>query len=1081
MMYQRLFLSWLCLFWAGTVLQAQEAGTNWFRSSAISPDGQTIAFAYQGDLFLVPAAGGDAVPLTLHEAHDFMPVWSPDGQYIAFASDRFGNFDVFVMPAKGGAATRLTFHSNPEYPYSFSADGQYVIFGGQRQDAVSHRQYPTSSQPELYQVPLTGGRVSQVWTVPAEDVQVSKDGKKMVYHDKKGSENTWRKYHQSAITRDIWLYEQGQEKHTQLTTFAGEDRSPLFDVDDQSIYYLSEESGSFNVHRLELSNPGQRQQITQFNTHPVRYLSIARNTGTLCFSYDGDLYTLAKGGQPQRVDIRLNFDSKRNQTQIVPISGNVREFAVSPNGKEIAYVVRGEVFVSTTDGNMTKRITNTPEQERFVSFSPDGNSLLFAREGQKGWQIIQVQKTRKEEPYFYAATTLKEERLVSDAPDAYMPQYSPDGKAIAYIENRRSLKVYQLASKKSQTLLSPDELFYMGDGDQYFTWSPDSRWILAEYRPVMHNGEVVLLAADGSQKMRNLTQSGYADFSPKWVNEGKQMLWFSTRDGLRSYANSGSKQADAYMLFFDQAAWDRFNLSKEDLALLKELEEKEKKEREQSKDKKDKKEDKDEVKPLVFDFEGLADRKARLTVHSSSLGDAVLSKDGEKLFYLARFEKGYNLWSTNLRTKETKMELALDAGYGSLAWDKEMKTLFLLADGRLSKINPEGFKRESINIQSELNLDVAAERRVMFEHVWSRNQTMFYISDMHGADWEALGKAYGAKVPAIGSGYDFAELLSEMLGELNVSHAGSSYIASSTNGDNTASLGILMDYDYTGEGIRIAEVLRGGPLDKANSPIKAGMIIETIDGETIGNNQDIAKLLNRKAGQLVLIEVAQPGSKNKQQITLKPITLAEENRLLYRRWVRQNQEEVARLSNGQLGYVHIPGMSDGPYRNVYEEVMGKFHDAKGIIIDTRFNGGGDLVADLAMFLTGEQFLDYAIESRSVGYEPNFRWTKPSVAMVNEANYSDGHCFACGYQDLGIGKMIGMPVPGTCSFAGWELLQDGATRWGSVPVSAKNKKGEWLENNQTVPDIVLKNEPHRISKGQDQQLERAIEELMKVVN
>lgn len=1074
---QRLLIYFLSLFCLNSVLA--QSSSNWFRSSSISPDGSKIAFTYKGDLFVVSSNGGDAQALTIHEAHDFMPVWSPDGSKIAFASDRFGNFDVFVIDSRGGEATRLTYHSASEYPYAFSADGKQVIFGGQRQDAVMHRQYPTGSQPEVYTVPASGGRVAQLWTIPAEDIQVNKDGSKMVYHDQKGYENPWRKHHKSAITRDIWLYDKSANTHTMLTKFEGEDRNPVFADNDQSLYYLSETSGSFNVHKMSLANPQQTEQVTSFKMNPVRFLSISNN-GKLCFSYDGDLYTLTAGGQPNKLTINIRLGDKSNSQQIIPISGNVREMAVSPNGKEVAYIVRGEVFVSAVEGGMTKRITNTPEQERFVSFSPDGKSILYAREGTQKWQIYQTSKIRNEEPYFYASTVLKEEAMMPNSPDSYEPMYSPDGKEIAYIENRRSLKIYNLASKQSRTLLTPDELFYMGDGDQYFTWSPDGKWIMAEYSPVMSNTEVVLIAADGKSKMINLTESGYGDYNPKWVNGGKQLLWYSDRDGLRSYAKSGETQLDVYTMFFTQEAWDRFNLSKDDFALLKEIEEKDKKDKKED-DSKDKK--KTEVKKdstVKINFEGLQDRKTRLTIHSSSLGDAVLSEDGEKLLYLASFEKGYNLWSTDLRTQETKMEMSLGTRGGKLEWDKEMKNLFLLADGKMYKIDPKSFKKESISVSSELNLDVNAERQHMFDHVWSRTKAMFYISTFHGAPWEELKGIYEAKVSSVGNGYEFAELLSEMLGELNVSHCGASYRPSSPNGDQTASLGIFMDYTYAGEGIKIAEIIQGSPLDKESIKLKTGMIIEKIDGESLGTDQDIAKFLNRKQDHFMLLEVLDPASKARQQITVKPISQGEENRLLYKRWVRQSQHLVDSLSKGQLGYVHISGMGDGPYRDTYEEVMGKYHDRKGMIIDTRFNGGGDLVADLAMFLTGEKFLEYAIESRPVGYEPTFRWTKPSVAMVNESNYSDGHCFACGYQDLGIGKMIGMPVPGTCSFAGWEGLQDGATSWGSVPVSAKNTKGEWLENNQTVPDVVLKNDPDLISKGKDQQLERAIEELLKTV-
>ena len=227
--------------------------------------------------------------------------------------------------------------------------------------------------------------------------------------------------------------------------------------------------------------------------------------------------------------------------------------------------------------------------------------------------------------------------------------------------------------------------------------------------------------------------------------------------------------------------------------------------------------------------------------------------------------------------------------------------------------------------------------------------------------------------------------------------------------------------EYNGNGVRITEVVKGGPLDKAGFEVKPGTIIEAIDGQTIAPDRDLAQYLNRKADQNMLLTLVENGKR--RSIVVKPITTAEENRLLYTRWVKRNQDEVEKLSKGTLGYVHIPGMNDGAYRTTYEEIMGKYAGKKGIVIDTRFNGGGDLVADLAMFLSGKKFMDYTTDKRSNGYEPNFRWTKPSVSLANEANYSDGHCYAFMVQDQKINKLIGQPVPGTCTFAGWETLQD----------------------------------------------------------
>ncbi|EAR11917.1 putative peptidase/protease family protein [Polaribacter irgensii 23-P] len=1058
----------------------------WMRHSAISPDGTQIAFTYKGDLYKVNSKGGNAQQLTFHSAHDYKAVWNKEGTKIAFASNRYGNFDIYVMNAGGGQATRLTYHSNDEYPYTFSANDQEVLFGALRQDTAEHRQYPHGSQSELYSVPVTMGKVSQLLTIPAEAVQLSKSGEIMLYQDKKGGENEWRKHHTSAIARDLWMYNTITNKHTMLTSNIAEDRQPVFSEDEKDLYFLSERSGTFNVHKLSLENPNQDEQLTSFKLHPIRFLSAGN--GVLSFGYDGELYTMQEGATPQKITVRITTQDKENTAEFVSIDGDIDEMAVSPNGKEIAFIARGEVFVTAVDKSFTKRLTDTPQKESFISWGPEGKSVIYSSERDGKWSVYKTTKIRKEEPFFYAATLLKEDALIANTHDNYLAQYSPDGKKIAFIENRRTLKIKDLKTKKEITLLNSEDFFHMRDGDKYFTWSPDSKWLLIDWSKTLSNSEVLLMAADGSKRV-NLNESGYYDSSPKWINKGKQMIWTSNRNGLKSYATSGSSQNDIYSMFFTQEAWDEFNLSDDDYKLMQAVKEVEKKKKEKAEEKDNKKgakekkdsKKKDTIKPLKFDWEYMKDRTKRLTIHSSTLGDAVISSKGDALYYLASFEGKSNLWSTNLRTKETKMLLKLDVAQGSLQWDTDMKNLYLLSAGKITKLDPKTSKNKEIKIKGEIEVDQYAERTAMFNHVWIRTNAVFYRPDFHGIDWEQMKTEYQKYLPHISNGHEFSEMLSEMLGELNVSHSGARYNGSEIDTkDITASLGIFMDYKHLKKGILIEEIIKGGPLDKAKFKIAAGMIIEKIDGILIEKDQDVAKYLNRKSGKFMLLDILDPSTKKTQTITVKPISLAMENSLLYKRWVKINEKEVAALSNGTLGYVHIPGMSDAPYRSIYQDIMGKYFDTKGVIIDTRFNGGGDLVADLAMFFTGVPFITYATEAKIVGGEPTSRWTKPTLSIFNESMYSDGHCYASGYTDLKIGKTVGMPVPGTCSFAGWESLPNGSY-WGVVPVSAKNKAGEWMENNQTEPMIKVKNMPGKVDQGVDQQLLRSIKELMKDVN
>jgi Tol biopolymer transport system component/C-terminal processing protease CtpA/Prc len=1061
----------------------------WLRYPSISPDGQNILFEYKGDIWSVSAAGGNAIPLTLSESYEFAPVWSHDGKSVAFASDRYGNFDVFLMPAQGGESKRLTYHSAREVPSSFTADDTAILFSGARQDVASNAQYPIGLMTELYSVPVSGGRVSMIMTTPALDAVVNAAGDKLIYHDIKGYESDWRKHHTSAVTRDIWSYDLRSKAYTQLSTFNGEDRNPVFGATDNEFYYLSEQSGSFNVWKSSLGNSGKSTAVTKFTRHPVRFLTRSK-TGTLAFSYDGELYTMKDGGAPQKVAVRIGADGRDSIERIVPVNGGFTEAKLSPNGKEFAFIFRGEIFVSSIDGKMVKRVTNTPWQERTVSFSPDGRQLVYAAEKDNNWNVYTVSLTRKPEPYFFASTVLKEEPAVATAAEEFQPAFSPDGKEIAYLENRSTLKVYNLATKQARTVLPADKNYSYADGDQYYTWSPDSKWFLVSFgNPErIFTPEVGLIAADGNGELRNLTQSGYDDVSPKWVMDGKMMIWGSTREGSLAQGG-GSTSGDVFAMYFTKALYDRSRLSKEEFALLKEQEEKEKKEKEAEEKTKaganpaaspspaasPKADDK---KLLAFDWDGLNDRKARLTVHTSAASDWELSKDGEKLFYLTNFDKGNDLWVTEVRTKETKLFNKLGVNNASMELSSDGKFLLVIADGRAVKVDTESGKSEPVGVNTEMVLNYSAEKAYIFDHSWRQFKQKLIFPDLGGVDWDAYYTSYKRFLPYINNNYDYSEMLSEMLGEMNVSHTGAYYRPAFPTGDQTASLGLLYDPSFTGNGVKIAEVIQGGPVDLAASTIKAGHIIEAIDGVPIDQSMDFYKLLNRKTGKLTLLSVFDPAANKRWDEPVKPVSGGEEGELLYKRWVRNRRAEVDRLSGGRIGYVHVRSMNDASMRTVFEELLGLNIGKDAVIVDTRFNGGGGIHEQLSDFLSGKKYFDVIPHGQYVGSEPFDKWVKPSIVLVGESNYSDAHLFPLAYKLKGIGQVLGMPVPGTGTFVWWENQIDPSLRYGIPMGGWRAPDGKFGENNQMEPDIKIRNEPDIMSAGRDQQIEAAVKELMK---
>ena len=1092
---------------AAQEVKANEAITPlWLRDVVVSPDGQQVLFCYKGDIYKVAAAGGTATQLTTQDSYECSPVWSADGKQIAFASDRHGNLDIYVMSAEGGSATRLTYNSTAEVPQAFTQDGKWVLFGANIQDPAESVMFPSSRLPELYKVPVKGGRTLQVLASPAEMISFAPDGKSFYYQDRKGYEDEWRKHHTSSITRDIWFYDTANQQHTNVTQHAGEDRNPVVSADGKTLYFLSERNGgSMNVYSCAAQAGATKatdpKAVTSFKTHPVRFLSIAKN-GLLCYTYNGEIYTQQPNGKPQKLNVTLTRDDEPVISDLTFSSG-ARQSVVSKDGKQIAFVVRGEVFVTSVEYATTRRITQTAGAEAGVDFAPDGRTIVYASERNGNWQLYRASIVRDEDLNFANATLIKEESVFPELPELKLdgkpdfsqverqsPKYSPDGKKLAFIEDRIKLKVVDLKTKKV-TQVTDGSKWYRQDGGFDYEWSPDGKWFVISYiankrDPYTDQG---IVSAEGGE-IHAITQSAYISGRPRWVMDGKAILFESERYGMRSHASWGS-QMDVFLAFLTQDTYDRYRLSPEDYALLKELEKKNEKKDvnvngndNKNKDKDDKKNvnvndnkkkdekkaDADSAKTLKIEFEGIEDRIVRLTPNSSNLGDAIISKDGENLYYFSAFEGSPDLWKMDLRKHETK--LLSKGGSGILQMDKDGNLYSL---GSSMKKIEKGDKTTAITYSAQMKLDLAAEREYMFRHIAKQINKKIFRTDYNGCDWDLMVQNYARFLPHSANNYDFAEMLSELLGELNVSHTGGRY-THSAKGDATASLGLLYDLTEATDGMKITAVLEDGPFFKAKSKVKAGDVITAINGQSITKDTDISQLLNQCRGKKTLVSLK--GSAGTWDEVVLPISQSGESDLLYKRWIKSRAAEVERLSNGRLGYVHIEGMNDASFRDVYSDILGKYNLKEGIVIDTRYNGGGRLHEDIEILFSGKKYFTQVIRGREICDMPSRRYNHPSIMLQSESNYSNAHGTPWVYSHQKIGKLVGAPVPGTMSSVNWETLQDPSLVFGVPVIGYQLPDGSYLENTQLEPDIYILNRPETVVKGTDLQLEAAVRELLK---
>ncbi|MGB7643976.1 MAG: S41 family peptidase [Pseudomonas fluorescens] len=1048
----------------------------WLRTPSVSPDGSRIAFTHGGQIWVVPATGGEARSLTSDQFYSHHPVWSPDGQRLAFASRRHGNDDVFVMPVAGGAVTRLTHHSTNDVPQAFTPDGQEVLFasnrlGDAKASALDGSKDLNGLFEQLYSVPAQGGRPVMVLPFPALEVAPSADGQRLLYTDRRSSENEWRKHHVSEAARDIWLFDRKAGTHRRLSDFRGEDRNAVWTPQQDAVLWLSERSGSFNVWRQPLAG-GSAQQITFHKDHPVRFLSSARD-GTLVYGFDGEIWRQPAGAtQPQRVPVQIRQGNLMAGPSNVNLAGQATELAVSPTAPEYALIARGEVFVVSALSGVTRRITNTPAEERHLSYAPDGRSLLYASERNGRWEIMEARLNRADDTGFAGATPFTESVLISSEGDAFQPMSSPDGKRIAYRQDRTNLRVFERQTRQSVQVLGKESVYSYTDDDLNFAWAPDGRWLVSR-TGFETTAEIELIDANGRAPRRNISRSGFTDSHPMVSADGSAILWLSDRVALHS-ADSNAAAADVYAGFLTPEAFDAFRATPDERQRMDQL----------SKRQAAATPAKTTVDSALPTADGIERRTVRLTPLSLSSKFFRLTPDQRTLVVVADDPAGQVVgYAIDTASRSPRVLFTRPPGSAvDIKTDDKVTTLVVLGPQGIDRYDiASGKAQDTVPFHAEMARDAQAEIAAIFDHAWRLTQVKFYDPKLHGVDWVAVGQAHRKFLPYVRHWEELAEVLSEMVGELNASHQGGFFLNASSSGDATASLGVYFDDTWRGEGQKVVDILPGGPADRPGSALRAGATVLAVDGNPINAQTDVHRWLNRKADQPVLLSVRPKQSGTPVEQTVIPVSQEQEIALAYDRWVTQRREQVTRLSGGRLGYIHVPAMDLNGYLKAYSDLFGQHRLTEAVVVDVRYNGGGNLHDQLAAMLTG-QHLAALVSRDGVRFIdiPTTRWTKPSILIANAASYSDGSAFPSLYQRQKIGKLVGQRVPGTATAVIWERQLDQRVVYGVPQLGFMGEDGKWFENQEIVPEVVVEADPASVTAGRDPQLERAVQELLQQI-
>lgn len=1065
----------------------------------VSPDGKFFAFVWDGDIWTASTEGGKIRRITTHQAQETSPKISPNGKNIAFASQRSGSWQVYTVSIYGGNLKKITNHSEGYFLMDWYPEGNHLLVRSKR----DHRgprvdRFFKISSKEI-------GHEELLFDAHGDEGRISKNGKVIF---QRGGVGLYRKGYKGSQSAQIWLW--NDKKFTKLVSEEEGSRSPRWDVDDSSYYYISGKSGAFNLYKRSI-NGGDEKKITHFEDDSVMLPSVSRGGSVIVFRHLAAFYKIdfSKGGiEPEKIVIwnRGERSGSRDEERLEIRTAGQAVF--SKDGLEIAFVAGGDLWVMDTVLKEPKRITDSAAEEREPVFSPDGNSIIYIADDGLSARLCRASRA-DDNIYWWQNDEFKTENLSEDGEVIEDIIYSPDGKSISMIKGQGDLWIADADGKNQRKVISS------WNAPRY-DWSPNSQWIAYSVYDNNFNRDIWIVPVDGSKAPFNLSRHPDSDGGVKWSPDGKLLAFTGRRFDTETdiyyvwlkksdeQISSRERDLDKAVDLMKKARPKKPSNSnpkvekasgKEDfqesrfikgLRMMFNLPIKQKKV--EPKPEPPKEENAAAPKDSLIDFDGINKRIRRISIPDVAESNLFWSPDSKKLAFSGKIKGVQGVYTVDFPVKSATPSLLISKTIYMPRWlSKDNKIVYY--SGGVPGAFVKG-KSEAYPFKVLLKRSLPSHYKVGFLQAWRAMRDGFYDSALNNKNWDKIKDKYQEMAANAVDRYSFSRSISMMLGELNASHMG--FRSSSSNLykpkgwiDQTAHLGLIFDVEHEGNGLRVKKVITNGPSDQEKSMIRQGEVISKINGVVVNNGDDIKEMINGRIDRDIDLQVlATDEEKTERVVTVRPITYSTARALMEGDDVRENKELVNKLSEGRLGYLHVERMMWSEFQKFEREIYAEGDDKEGLVIDVRNNGGGFTADHLLTVLVPPVHATTIPRGGGSGYPGDRRvyatWTKPIVVLCNEKSFSNAEIFSHAIKNLKRGKLVGVPTAGGVISTGSKSIMD----LGTIRMPGRGwflPNGEDMERNGAVPDHIVWPLPGEISSGKDRQLEKAIEVLIQDVN